>query len=92
MAAGKKTHKLNARDVFDIAVRWRQVSEPFDPVFYIDGLSQAAFEEGFGLQTPMVSGQNRVVRYYPQVRFLEVNLSPDAAVIVCAFGTLSLSL
>lgn len=66
--AGNKRHTVGARDVYDVAVRWRQMSEPFDPVFYIDGLSRAAFEEGFGLQTPMVSGQNLVVRYYPQVR------------------------
>jgi hypothetical protein len=56
------------RDAYDIAVRWRQESEPFDPIFYIDGLSQEAFEEGFGLQTPMVAGQMRVARYYSQVR------------------------
>ena len=66
--AGARTHAMASRDVYDVAVRWRQVSEPFDPVFYIDGLTRAAFEEGFGLQTPMVSGQNLVVRYYPQVR------------------------
>ncbi len=64
---GARTHAMASRDVYDVAVRWRQVSEPFDPVFYIDGLTRAAFEEGFGLQTPMVSGQNLVVRYYPQV-------------------------
>jgi hypothetical protein len=64
---GRKSHVVTARDVYDAAVRWRQMSEPFDPVFYIDGLTRTAFEEGFGLQTPMVSGQNLVVRYYPQV-------------------------
>lgn len=65
--AETSSHSLTFRDVYDAAVRWRQISEPFDPVFYIDGLSRAAFEEGFGLQTPMVSGQNLVPRYYPQV-------------------------
>lgn len=61
-----KSHPFGWRDCYDAGVRWRQVSEPFDPVFYIDGLTRTAFEEGFGLQTPMVSGQNLVVRYYPQ--------------------------
>lgn len=78
------------RDLFDIAVRWRQASEPFDPVWWIDRLTAESFAGGFGLQTPMVrditvttdatqhltaftlhpvveqvSGQAKVVRYYP---------------------------
>jgi hypothetical protein len=65
--SGKGDHACDWRDVYDIAVRWRQQSEPFDPVFYIDGMTPAAFAEGFGLQTPMVSGQQRVVRYHSEV-------------------------
>ena len=41
-----------------------QVSEPNDPVWWIDRLPKAAFEEGFGLQTPIVNGQLKAVRYY----------------------------
>jgi hypothetical protein len=39
----------------------------------IDLLAPEAFAEGFGLQTPMVTGQMNVVRYYPYFsRALEV--------------------
>ena len=40
-------------------------SEPNDPVFWIDYMTKKAFEEGFGLQTPMITGQLHVPRYYP---------------------------
>ena len=59
------THIFNWRDMFDIAVRWRQVSEPGDPVWWIDRFPDAAFQEGFGLQTPLVNGHLRTVRYAP---------------------------
>jgi hypothetical protein len=39
--------------MFDIIVRWRQVSEPGDPVWWIDRFPTEAFEDGFGLQTPI---------------------------------------
>ena len=55
-------HPLGYRDVFDVAVRWRQLSEPNDPVWWIDRLTPEAFREGFGLQTPMVNGQLKVRR------------------------------
>ena len=53
------------RECFDVLVKWRQVSEPNDPVWWVDQLSRNAFEEGFGLQTPIVSGELKVFRYYP---------------------------
>jgi len=59
-----KAHEYSWRDWIDIAVKWRQVSEPNDPVFWIDLLAPEAFAEGFGLQTPMVTGQMNVIRYY----------------------------
>lgn len=60
-----KTHTFNWRDLYDIAVRWRQVSEPGDPVWWIDRFPAKAFEEGFGLQTPLVNGHLTTVRYEP---------------------------
>ena len=53
------------RRMFEIIVRWRQYSEPNDPVVWVDLLSQEQFEEGFGSHTPMVAGQTYVVRYSP---------------------------
>jgi len=68
-----KAHDFGWRDFMDIAIKWRQVSEPNDPVFWIDLLAPEAFAEGFGLQTPMVTGQMNVVRYFPYfARALEV--------------------
>lgn len=58
-------HRLYWRDFMDIAVVWRQLSDPFDPVWYLDRLTSEGFAEGFGLQTPMVSGQQHVPRYFP---------------------------
>jgi hypothetical protein len=53
------------RDVFSIAVKWRQVSEPCDSVVWVDMLSEKEFKAGFGSHTPMVLGQAKVVRYHP---------------------------
>jgi len=63
--AGATTHTFNWRDLYDIGVRWRQVSEPGDPVWWIDRFPRVAFEEGFGLQTPLVNGHLTTVRYAP---------------------------
>jgi len=63
-----KPHDYGWRDWIDICVKWRQISEPNDPVFWIDLLAPEAFAEGFGLQTPMVTGQMNVVRYFPYFR------------------------
>lgn len=59
-----RTHDFSWRDFFDIAVRWRQVSEPSDPVWWIDGMTLDSFQAGFGLQTPMISGQLKCIRYH----------------------------
>ena len=53
------------RECFNVLVKWRQISEPNDPVWWIDKLGRKPFEEGFGLQTPLVAGELKVFRYYP---------------------------
>ncbi|VVB09911.1 unnamed protein product [Arabis nemorensis] len=55
---------LSWRDVYSSAVRWRQISEPCDPVVWVNKLSED-FNSGFGSHTPMVLGQAKVVRYIP---------------------------
>lgn len=55
----------NWQDVYSIAVKWRQISEPCDPVVWVNKLSEKEFNAGFGSHTPMLLGQARVVRYYP---------------------------
>ena len=54
---------VNWREVYEVVVRWRREAEPGDAVWWIDGLPEKAFAEGFGLHTPMQSGQLKVVRY-----------------------------
>lgn len=55
---------LSWQDVYNIAVKWRQVSEPCDPVLWVNKLSEE-FNSGFGSHTPLLLGQARIVRYYP---------------------------
>jgi len=57
-------HAFGWRDLVDIAVRWRQVSEPNDQVVWADLLASEEFEAGFGSHTPMYTGQTKCVRYY----------------------------
>ncbi|ELP85009.1 tetratricopeptide repeat protein, putative [Entamoeba invadens IP1] len=58
--------KIKWRDLLNIPVKWRQLSEPNDQVYWIDLLTNEQFEEGFGSHTAMFIGQTRVVRYYCQ--------------------------
>lgn len=63
------THLCCWRDFMDISVRWRQISEPNDGVWWIDRFPLQSVVEGFGLQTPLVNGQLKTIRYfsyYPQ--------------------------
>ncbi|KAH3766781.1 TPR repeat protein [Pelomyxa schiedti] len=54
------------RNMYSIASKWRQISEPNDSTWWVDMLSPEQFEEGFGSTTPIITGQTNVVRYYPQ--------------------------
>ncbi|KAF2074595.1 hypothetical protein CYY_004102 [Polysphondylium violaceum] len=58
------TRLFGWRDLYDIGVKWRQLSEPNDPVWWVDLLSPEQFKEGFGSHTPIVTGQCKVPRYY----------------------------
>ncbi|KAF3438823.1 hypothetical protein FNV43_RR17098 [Rhamnella rubrinervis] len=63
---------MSWQNVYSLAVKWRQISEPCDPVVWINKLSEE-FNAGFGSHTPMVLGQAKVVRYFPNFeRTLEV--------------------
>ncbi len=55
------------RQMFEVAVRWRQVSEPNDPVWWVDRLPFVQFCEGYGSHTPIVTGQCQTVRYGSQL-------------------------
>jgi hypothetical protein len=64
-SATNKPKPLTWRKFMDIIVRWRQISEPNDPVWWIDLLTRESYEVGFGLQTPLWGGQLKIPRYYP---------------------------
>jgi tetratricopeptide (TPR) repeat protein len=53
------------RKFMNIIVKWRQISEPNDSVWWIDQLTEESYNIGFGLQTPMYSNQLKIARYYP---------------------------
>ncbi|XP_012491923.1 suppressor of RPS4-RLD 1 [Gossypium raimondii] len=55
---------MSWQDVYSLAVKWRQISEPCDPVVWVNKLSEE-FNSGFGSHTPMVLGEAKVVRYFP---------------------------
>lgn len=64
--------KMSWQDVYTLAVKWRQISEPCDPVVWVNKLSEE-FNSGFGSHTPVILGQAKVVRYFPNyARTLDV--------------------
>ena len=58
-------HLFYYRDFFDIAVKWRQLAEPFDVVFWLDGYPPKSQMELVALSTSLYSGLKRNTRYYP---------------------------
>ncbi|RYQ80816.1 hypothetical protein Ahy_Scaffold1g106965 isoform A [Arachis hypogaea] len=58
------SRSISWQEVYTLAVRWRQISEPCDPVVWVNKLSEE-FNSGFGSHTPMILGQAKVVRYFP---------------------------
>ena len=58
----KGGHVLGWRDLYDIAVRWRQLSEPKDAVWWIDRLPQKR-KSRIGLNTYVTKGSHKVIRY-----------------------------
>ncbi|KAG1663031.1 hypothetical protein FOA52_005723 [Chlamydomonas sp. UWO 241] len=57
-------HAFGWRDAMDVVTKMRQLAEPGDQVVWVDMLSRAEFESGFGSHTAMYTGQSRVIRYY----------------------------
>lgn len=52
----------------DLSLKFLTISQPNDPVWWVDLLSPEQFEEGFGSHTPMITGQTNVIRYYPMFK------------------------
>jgi tetratricopeptide (TPR) repeat protein len=76
IADANGSHIFGWRDLFDIAVKWRRISEANDVVWWIDqivspqdqrrSLSESSSgDQRVGLNTYMLHGVGKVVRYYP---------------------------
>jgi hypothetical protein len=57
-------HVFSYRDFLEIAVKWRQLAEPFDIVFWLDLFPPDAKLEHLALSTSLFSGLKRNARYY----------------------------
>ncbi|KAK9749557.1 hypothetical protein RND81_02G134300 [Saponaria officinalis] len=58
---------MSWQDMYSLAVKWRQISEPSDPVVWINKLSEE-FNAGFGSQTSLILGQAKVAQYIPTIQ------------------------
>lgn len=66
-AAFQSGTELSWRDFYSTIVKWRQVYEPTEAVWWVDKLTPKQFEEGFGSCTSMILGQTKVTRYKPMI-------------------------
>ena len=55
---------LSFREWINLGVRWRQLLEPKDAVYWVDMMPAEDFQHGYGLETKMIEGQSKVVRYH----------------------------
>jgi hypothetical protein len=62
-------HIFSWRDFFDIAVKWRQLAEPFDVVFWLDTYPPHTSIDMVALSTSLFSGLKRNSRYYSYFNF-----------------------
>ncbi|EPS60222.1 hypothetical protein M569_14582, partial [Genlisea aurea] len=53
--------------VYSLAIKWRQISDPRDPVFWVNKLSEDC-TSGFGSHTPLVLGHSKIVRFFPNFK------------------------
>ncbi|XP_020626195.1 tetratricopeptide repeat protein 13-like isoform X2 [Orbicella faveolata] len=51
------------RDMFDVAVKWRRISDPEQPVFWLDLMPEKSVKTGFNFRMNLLRGQLKSVRY-----------------------------
>jgi len=62
--SSKNTHKKASwRDMFDLAVKWRRISDPEQPVFWLDMMPEKSVKAGFNFRMNLLRGQLKSVRY-----------------------------
>ncbi|XP_046729595.1 tetratricopeptide repeat protein 13 isoform X2 [Silurus meridionalis] len=58
-----KTRQLQWRDMFDIAVKWRRIAEPDQPVLWLDQMPERSLSRGFNNHINLIRGQIINIRY-----------------------------
>nr|XP_033791562.1 tetratricopeptide repeat protein 13 isoform X2 [Geotrypetes seraphini] len=58
-----KTRLMQWRDMFDIAVKWRRISDPDQPVLWLDQMPVQSLSRGFNNHINLIRGQVVNVRY-----------------------------
>ncbi|XP_069462994.1 tetratricopeptide repeat protein 13 isoform X3 [Ambystoma mexicanum] len=58
-----KTRPMQWRDMFDIAVKWRRLSDPDQPVLWLDQMPAQSLSRGFNNHINLIRGQVINMRY-----------------------------
>ncbi|XP_076872583.1 tetratricopeptide repeat protein 13 isoform X2 [Brachyhypopomus gauderio] len=58
-----RTRQLQWRDMFDIAVKWRRIADPDQPVLWLDQMPARSLSRGFNNHINLVRGQIVNIRY-----------------------------
>ncbi|KAM9495795.1 tetratricopeptide repeat protein 13 isoform 2-T2 [Clarias gariepinus] len=58
-----KTRQLQWRDMFDIAVKWRRIADPDQPVLWLDQMPEQSLSRGFNNHINLIRGQIINIRY-----------------------------
>ncbi|XP_068752417.1 tetratricopeptide repeat protein 13-like [Montipora capricornis] len=56
-------NKRSWRDIFEVAVKWRRISDPEQPVFWLDMMPERSVKAGFNFRINLLRGQLKSVRY-----------------------------
>ncbi|XP_015227211.1 PREDICTED: tetratricopeptide repeat protein 13 [Cyprinodon variegatus] len=58
-----KTRQMLWRDMFDIAVKWRRIADPDQPVLWLDQMPARSLSRGFNNHINLIRGQIINIRY-----------------------------
>ncbi|XP_053238452.1 tetratricopeptide repeat protein 13 isoform X2 [Podarcis raffonei] len=58
-----KTRLMQWRDMFDIAVKWRRIADPDQPVLWLDQMPARSLSRGFNNHINLIRGQVVNIRY-----------------------------
>ncbi|XP_028579820.2 tetratricopeptide repeat protein 13 isoform X2 [Podarcis muralis] len=58
-----KTRLMQWRDMFDIAVKWRRIADPDQPVLWLDQMPARSLSRGFNNHINLIRGQVINIRY-----------------------------